>query len=265
MYDALIDTHELPDGYKVRIFFDEVDDSSNPRDGDGCFLWLGFPHRHYRFGDEQFDPQRDVPDHCRECDGSGEIENDEKRIDCPTCGGSGGSEVTREVIYEHLRSRYGALVIRPIWCTDHSGLYFSLSDPHDRWDSGIAGLLVFTEQQATDWGLTDWTEEQIVEQMKAEIAYYDDWQRGNVYRFELYDLNGDLIESVGGFIGDQGEKDALEEAKACLPDRPPARLRDVRLTDAQIALVRRALGHLPTGPDLDDVLRLDLTLKEATR
>ena len=102
-----------------------------PRDWDGSFLWPGFPHRSYTFGDEQIDPNTiHIP--CTACGGTGlaggvmhdNLEHDEA---CDGCAGYGYAEGTTKLseIIAWATKEYDALVVRPVSMTDHSGTYFA--------------------------------------------------------------------------------------------------------------------------------------------
>lgn len=262
----IIERRSLGSGYKAVISYDQ--DCPNPRDWDGSFLWLGFPHRHYTFGDEQIDPNTiHIP--CTACGGTGlaggvmhdNLEHDEACDDCAGYGYTEGTTKLSEII-AWATKEHDALVVRPVSMTDHSGTYFNLGGPQDPWDSGYCGLLLFTKDHVEKWGNDDWTEDDIVKQMESEIEQYETWANGGCYMVDIYDLNGDDVDSCGGFVGDDAVDEYIDAFVKDMPPEPEP-LHTVRLTRRQIECLRLALGDGGvTLPD-DEVERIDTTLKGA--
>lgn len=106
---------------------------------------------------------------------------------------------------------------------DHSGLSFShvSSYNYGDWDSGVVGChYVSVEKLAKEFpGMTK--AQRLVaanNNLKAELDTYDMWQCGNVVWFELWDKDGDLIDSCCGFITDKHEvADLIKEVAYYLP------------------------------------------------
>lgn len=257
----LVEHRELDNGYSVSIFCDT--DCEDPRHWDGAFLWLGFPHRHYTFGDEQIDPSRIEVD-CPDCKGAGFHEDDTTSAmpECETCGGEGTVPAERwDLLCEWVRKEYGALVIRPVSCTDHSGLYFNLGGPQDPWDSGLCGMMVFTEEHVEKWGNTDWTEDGIVEQMEAELEQHEEWGLGSCYGYRVEDRNGNEVDSCWGYVGDDAIDEAVKAATEDLP-APPPKLYTVRLTADEIHALRLGLDAVDHGGhDNKPIIDADLKLR----
>lgn len=104
--------------------------------------------------------------------------------------------------------RENDFIILPIFLLDHSGLSISVFDFGDRWDSGQVGwIYVSPERIKKEYGAVNKiTKELVLKELKAEIEIYDNFLRGNVWDFTLYDTNiGEMIDSIGGFIGDIDE------------------------------------------------------------
>lgn len=256
--------------WTIEKYYDEAGEWNNPRDWDGSFLWCGFPHRRYEFGDEQLDPERDITLACARCGGSGELEDPDQSndiIECPDCGGSGVADrqVTWNDVVDHLKRTEGAHVVRMVSCTDHSGLSFNLGAPRDPWDSGVAGALVFTQRHADEWGLAEWTEDDIVEQMKAEIGQYDAWSNGQVFGYRIRDINGDEVDSCWGFVGWEDFEEALKGAVEGLPDEPPAKLHTLRVTTDEIQLLLAGLSAIADQCGTIDTIVSKLTNLEDNR
>lgn len=104
--------------------------------------------------------------------------------------------------------RENDFIILPIYLLDHSGLSISVSDFGDKWDSGQVGwIYVSPEKIKKEYGaVNENTKKAAQKELKAEIEIYDNFLKGNVWDFALYDTNtGELINTVGGFIGDIDE------------------------------------------------------------
>lgn len=218
---------EVVNGFTVEVRLDEEPGDSNPREfDDSNYLWLGFPHRHYTIGDEQIDP-RTFSIECRACHGEGQVEQEgfAGRYPCEVCDGYGTEAADGDLgkLIELVKHHYKARIVKQVGMYDHSGVSFYLTDGGHpcRWDSGTCGLLVATEEKLTEWGIADYTDDEIVEQMRAEIDYYSAWAAGEVYFVEVADCNGDTVESLGGFIGDAGLNDAFDEGKAAAEAHAP--------------------------------------------
>ena len=106
---------------------------------------------------------------------------------------------------------------------DHSGLSFShvSSYNYGDWDSGVVGChYVSVEKLAKEFpGMT--MEQRIIaanDHLKTELHEYDLWQRGSVVWFELWDKDGECIDSCCGFITDKYKvADLIKEVAGHLP------------------------------------------------
>lgn len=99
-------------------------------------------------------------------------------------------------------------VILPLYLYDHSGLRIKvgsfqgqLPQGHARFDSGQVGFIYTTEEKLERFGLEDRDKEEIEEQLRREVREYDNYLRGEVYRFVLEE-NGEIVDSCGGFNGE---------------------------------------------------------------
>ena len=104
------------------------------------------------------------------------------------------------------------LVWLPLWLYDHSGITMSCGKriyPYsDRWDSSCVGFIVMTKETAfKELAATEgnWREKAIAV-MEAEVETYDQYLRGEVYGYTLYEesANGEWteIDSCWSFFGD---------------------------------------------------------------
>ena len=96
---------------------------------------------------------------------------------------------------------------------EHSGVSFSLSGEgmQCRWDtSSRCALLIMSEDYALN---ADSTPESLRELARSSIGEYNQWLDGDVYRYVIYDGDGEEIDNLSGIYG-YGY--ALDEAKGCI-------------------------------------------------
>jgi hypothetical protein len=198
------------EGYTIELHYDE--DCMSPRDDDcNVGLFLGLPHRHYKIGDEQINPDLTVACDCIEGDG-------EPFADCNKCSGNGeiGAGNLTE-LRDLLKAKYQARVILPVGMIDHSGVSYYIGggahwcDPGG-WDSGTCGfILTDTERIAERWAEDAPTDEELEQWLTSEIEEYDRWARGDCYGYVITDPDGkELDDSCWGLIGSEY---AMETAK----------------------------------------------------
>lgn len=96
---------------------------------------------------------------------------------------------------------------QPLFLLDHSGLSISTRDFNDRYDSGCVGMVYVLKSELIRAGFhfenTPWKNVAagIVED---EVGYYDQYLRGEVYGYRLFEVNGDEFidtDSCWGFYG----------------------------------------------------------------
>lgn len=122
----------------------------------------------------------------------------------------------------------GYAIIMPLWLYDHSGITMSVGERvypyNDRWDSGWVGVAVITREDALTRIMgyekpedapedIDW-QSAAEECIKAEVKTYDQYLRGEVYWYCLYERDTEPyehefndscwneIDSCSGFFGD---------------------------------------------------------------
>jgi len=96
-------------------------------------------------------------------------------------------------------------------CYEHSGCAWSLKGEGTqcRWDTTqYAGIMIW-QGKAKDAGKTVKERE---ERARKAISVYTDWANGTCYYFRLEDMEGEEIDSCGGFIGDDDLKAAVADA-----------------------------------------------------
>jgi len=205
-------------GWTVKIERDEYPE--NPRDWDGSFLWLGFPHRRYTFGDVQVDYLEELHIPCGSCDG-GKLPTG----DCALCDGDGWYHPrSLAEACEQLAAERDALHWEYVWMTEHGTCHYSVGrHAPDRWDSGCAGIMLVTREMAEAWGCNpDNDPDEWGRQMQAEIDQYDAYANGDAWRYCIFDRDGDEYD---GWSNDIFDRDAcIAEARASVPqdEAPPA-------------------------------------------
>lgn len=102
-----------------------------------------------------------------------------------------------EMIKEELEteSNVKVLAIYPINKYEHSGVAYSLGSKSG-FDYSNNGFYIITDKTQKVLGTKkeDW-EKAII----SELETYNKWVNGEVYRFTLYDKNGEVEDSCGGF------------------------------------------------------------------
>lgn len=111
-------------------------------------------------------------------------------------------------------------VCLPVYLLDHSGLYVSVNDFNDSWDSGQLGFIYCTKQDAHKWfNNTDVTEDEIKKELTAEVEEYNDYLNGAWYGFLIEGLDGEVEDSCGGFRYDGSMKKLASEMKSYVSDK----------------------------------------------
>lgn len=101
--------------------------------------------------------------------------------------------------------------IFPVSIYDHSGIALSLGTSHG-WDysNGNAFLCV---KRMKGWS---WAKSKAKERAEALVDTWNEYLSGEVYGFVAEDENECEFDSCWGFFGDEGIKEAIEEAKSSI-------------------------------------------------
>lgn len=106
-------------------------------------------------------------------------------------------------------------IIKPLYLYDHSGITISTEPFSCGWDSGQVGFVIVTKKAIREnWSIKNVTQKYRTHAEKildGEIETYDKELCGDVYGFVTYDKNGDLVDSCGGFYGDNFEENGMLE------------------------------------------------------
>lgn len=217
----------------------------NPRDNDNIST-LAFVYSYRHMTDSHAESiDEDLEVECPTCEGSGEVEDDwrvqsghrdvasgfasedearawAERLDvtfhqsgiyvvpvtCDDCDGYGRREVG---IVDYVRRTVGDPVAYAVGIRyddfGSSGSKVYVCDDDDR----ANGVAYVTEADVEKMGAS---RDSLADQVAAELREYEDWCNGNVYEWAVEDEDGDIIDSVCGFIGDESADYAMTEAVA---------------------------------------------------
>jgi len=100
------------------------------------------------------------------------------------------------------------LAIYPIKKYEHSNISYRLGNLISGFDYSNSGFYIVTEKKAKEIRAK---KEDFQEIIKNELEAYNKWVNGEVYRFTLYDDNGNFEDDCGGFYD-------IENIRGNLPD-----------------------------------------------
>jgi hypothetical protein len=114
---------------------------------------------------------------------------------------------------ETLTAQLKDIVFLPLHLYDHGGLSMSWTDATypfcDRWDSGQVGwIYVWKDEWVKANGEENW-KERALECLKIEVAEYNEWLEGNVFRITALE-DDEIVDSISGVYANNREE--LEEA-----------------------------------------------------
>lgn len=191
-------------GYRIEIYQDDSPES--PREWDN----LGFMacwHRRMWLGDEPEKVQKYTPEEWFEEElGMSVYEEWEENYS----GNMGYLAYLREQFEKEN-------VVVPIYAYEHGGITISSGyrAGWDSFDSGQLGFIYVSKKKALDeWKKKKWTqkfEETIVKILEGEIETYDQYLRGEVFGYKIFDADGEELDSCWGCYG---EDYCIEEAKS---------------------------------------------------
>jgi len=176
-----IETEEYK-GYKIEIRQDEYAES--PREWDNLGKMICF-HGSYDLGDKHELSSSDF-------NSWGELE---------------------EFIYKE----YNPLIVLPLYLYDHSGITMNTAGFHCPWDSGQVGFIyVPKENVRKEWNvkrISPELKEKVKKLLISEVKNYDSYISGDVYWYSIIDENGNTLDTLSGFFGDNENSGLLEDAK----------------------------------------------------
>jgi len=98
----------------------------------------------------------------------------------------------------------------PLYIYDHGGVTMKTSPFSCNWDSGQVGYIYMTKKRAEEEGLSD-----PYKTLEHEVKEYDHYIVGNCYGYTIEDKDGEILESIGGYLGYENfaKEEALNMAK----------------------------------------------------
>ncbi len=94
----------------------------------------------------------------------------------------------------------------PIYLYDHSGITINTTGFACRWDSGQVGVIYCTKEAAVkEFGnkvCTAKVREKALKALKAEVEELDQYIRGEVYGFQVFNPEDEVVGSCWGYYGD---------------------------------------------------------------
>jgi len=178
------------DGYTINISYDEFAES--PREWDNIGKMVCW-HKRYNLGDQQ--PK---------------CSPDEFLMSLAQDINDGiNDESTQEDIDKILQENY---LILPLYLYDHSGITMRTYPFSCPWDSGKVGFIYAYLLHDNAYDI-----EKLREKLVGEVEIYNQFLQGDVYLYQIYNAEGAIVNSCGGFYGDNiHENDLLCDAYACI-------------------------------------------------
>lgn len=203
-----VETFEFEHGVTAEIVPDEEQSASNPRENDNLSVIASIGYE--QFGENHHSEEGRFLIDCPKCDGSGDAGGAAAEETCPKCEGTGSLEVNPVEYYRAQEHVVAALGLR---YSDYgsSGSTIHVTDDED----DVNGVAFVTRERCEELGV-DPTREECERQIRGEIDEYNSWLRGDVYGIVVRDADGEIAESVWGFIGDPFAVDSyiVSEAKS---------------------------------------------------
>ena len=109
----------------------------------------------------------------------------------------------------------GKAIVRSIYYYEHGGISLSLSEYHERFDSGRFGLMYVRRKDLDQQEESCW-EGRSEQVMEGELQELECFLNREVYRFTVSDEHGEEVDACGGFYGDADY--ALSAAKRSVDD-----------------------------------------------
>lgn len=174
----------------VRIVPDNY--PSNPRDNDNLCL-MACVHGRYELGDK-----------------------DAKSIIAKKLEVNSSEYSLSELVDMAEKSRL-IFAMKPLYMYDHSGQTVSTSPFSCQWDSGQIGVVIlFKETIKQEFGVKRFGKNIIAQFnekadsiIEAEVKEYDAYISGDYYSLEMLDADGEVEDSVSGFIGTDVSKNGM--------------------------------------------------------
>lgn len=126
-----------------------------------------------------------------------------------------GNPSTKE-FFERIQKRFYDLgyLVEPISKFEHGQVSYS-AGVSQGWDAGVVGLAMVNiddiKKEYETTVLSKGLKEKIHAILDSELDTYNSWANGYVYTVSLLDFDGNVVDSLGGMIGYDTEKDMIQE------------------------------------------------------
>lgn len=113
-----------------------------------------------------------------------------------------------------LVNRLDIAVILPLYLYDHSSITIATTPFSCPWDSGQIGYVYVTKEKARkEYMVKRLTKQKLAlieKVLLTEVETYDQYLTGDVWGYRVYNSDGDEIESVWGFYGDDPHMNGMK-------------------------------------------------------
>lgn len=126
-----------------------------------------------------------------------------------------------EELFNAIDKREDALMILPLYLYDHSVISIKVGSwlgkaPHAQWDSGQVGFIFISKEKVRKEfavkRISKKLSNKIYNYLEGEVETYDQYLRGEVYAYQTFDEDGEIIDSCGGYFGNPKESGLMEDA-----------------------------------------------------
>lgn len=133
----------------------------------------------------------------------------------------GNDDPSESEFWKRIRAiRIFGGVSLPVYAYDHSGISFSVSSCYpfcDQWDGGQAGYAYMTSREIHSEYNGD--KARAIEHLKAMVRYADAYSNNECYGYQLYDSDGNELDSCWGFWNIcETWKDFMDTVAESVPD-----------------------------------------------
>ena len=176
--------------YTIKIYYDENPES--PREWDNIGTMVCF-HEKYNLGDKHTYKKRDY---------------------------NSWEGLAKDIIKSE-----NVDIILPLYLYEHSGLTISTSSFNDKWDSGQIGWIYVSKEKAiseyssskkVNRRMTPKIKEMVTNYLLGEVETYDQYLKGDIYGYKIFDKDDEEIDSCYGYYGIESCMEEAESIIECL-------------------------------------------------
>ena len=179
--------------YKIVIDYDNV--SESPREWDNLGT-IAYKHRKYTLGEEVISDPIDWL--------SEKLDLTEKQV-CSIADKLNFLYYSNGVKEELEYRFFNSYIALPVYLYDHSGITINTTGFSCRWDSGQLGYIYISKEiirrEYNIKRISAKLKKQIYKRLKSEIGTYDQFLKGEIYFYEIFDNKNELLDSCCGFYG----------------------------------------------------------------